>query len=68
MTTADELRFTAPDGTYWSVYEVSASADQPWAKRSLIFVSDNGFRRVYNYPFDWRKLTPSELFDLSWKR
>ena len=41
---------------------------QPWAGRSLIFVSDIGFRRVRVYPEHWRDLTPNELYALSWKK
>ncbi|HEX6052160.1 MAG TPA: hypothetical protein VFZ21_22995 [Gemmatimonadaceae bacterium] len=66
--TLDQIKFTAPDGTRWTVHEVSSSRDRPWAGKSLIFVSDEGFRRVYNYPANWRDLAPDELYALSWKR
>lgn len=68
MTSADEVRFTAPDGTHWSVHEVASSPARPWAGRSLIFVSEHGFRRVYNFPRNWRELQDDELLALSWQR
>lgn len=68
MTAADEIRFTAPDGTHWAVHEVSSSVTRPWAGRSLIFVSEQGFRRVYNFPPNWRELGPDALLALSWQR
>lgn len=65
MTSADQLRFVADDGTHWTVYEI-ANAHTGWTSRSLIFVSDRGFRRVYNYPPHWRELSLEELEALSW--
>ncbi len=65
MTSADQIRFVSVDGTHWTVYEI-ANAHTDWATRSLIFVSDRGFRRVYNYPEHWRDLSAEELDDLSW--
>ena len=67
MTSADQVRFVASDGTYWTVYEI-ANTHVAWASRSLIFVSDRGFRRVYNYPDHWRSLTAEELDSLSWAK
>ncbi len=66
MTAADEIRFTAPDGTQWSVHEIRSNSSSDHARRSLIFVSDEGFRRVYQYPETWRELSPEELYKLSW--
>lgn len=68
MTSADEVRFTAPDGTHWSVHEVSSSPTRPWSGRSLIFVSEQGFRRVYKFPANWRELDADGLLALSWQR
>jgi hypothetical protein len=53
----------------WQVDEV-ASADHPGAKqpRCLVFTSDTTMRRVYDYPADWRTLSESELFAVSWRR
>ena len=67
MTSADQVRFVASDGTHWTVYEI-ANTHVPWASRSLIFVSERGFRRVYNYPAHWRSLSAEELDTLSWAR
>lgn len=67
MTSTEPIRFVGPDHSYWTVYEVSDTHAQPWAGRSLIFVSDIGFRRVRAYPAGWRNMSPNELYDLSWK-
>ena len=62
----DQLRFVAPDGSHWTVHEISGPSDRPWATRSLIFVGDQGFRRVYTYPDNWRELAADALYQLSW--
>ena len=67
MMSAKEVRFTTADGTEWTVHEVTDAA-RPWAGKSLIFVSTDGFRRVYEYPDDWRTLDAEGLHALSWKR
>ena len=67
MTSTEPVRFVGPDHTYWTVYEVSDSHDSPWSGKSLIFVSEVGFRRVRNYPEDWRDMTPNALYELSWR-
>ena len=63
---ADPVHFVSPDYTNWTVHEIS----DPHAPsgRSLIFVSPAGFRRVRVYPADWRELSASELWALSWER
>jgi hypothetical protein len=68
VTSTEPIRFVGPDHSYWTVYEVSDTHSQPWAGRSLIFVSDIGFRRVRAYPEGWRDMSPNELYDLSWQR
>jgi len=68
MTRAEQVRFVAPDGSHWTVHEIASSPDRPWAARSLIFVGDQGFRRVFNYPQNWRELNPDQLYALSWMR
>lgn len=67
MTSADQIRFVAADGTHWTVYEI-ANTHVASASRSLIFVSERGFRRVYNYPTHWRSLSAEELDALSWAK
>lgn len=67
MTSTDQVRFVASDGTHWTVYEI-ANMHATWASHSLIFVSDRGFRRVYNYPPHWRSLSAEELDTLSWSK
>lgn len=66
MVESAPVHFTAPDGTYWSVHEITD--DRHGDGRSLIFVSDSGFRRVRAYPSDWRELEPDALWELSWAR
>lgn len=65
MVEAPPVRFVAPDGTHWSVHEVSGPQH---GERSLIFVCDAGFRRVRSYPDGWRELAPDALWRLSWSR
>lgn len=64
MVESTAVHFTAPDGSFWSVHEISGDGDE--RGRSLIFVSDNGFRRVRTYPPGWRALAPEALWALSW--
>jgi hypothetical protein len=68
MTRLEQIRFVAPDGSHWTVHEISGSVERPWAARSLIFVGDQGFRRVYSYPENWRELSAEQLFALSWMK
>lgn len=58
------LRFRAPNGTDWTVIELT----EPRLGTSLIFSSDEGFRRVRRYPDDWRRMEPPALWALSWER
>lgn len=37
-------------------------------ERCLIFVSDWAIRRVWDYPLDWRDLSPGALAVVSWGR
>ena len=48
----------------WAVYEDC----HPHVGRSLIFDSDRVFRRVRNYPANWRDLTDEQLAELSLSR
>jgi hypothetical protein len=65
---ADRTYVTA-DGEEWRVFEVDA-ADIPGARGAhcLVFTSAVAVRRVWNYPDDWRRLTPRQLIELSWRR
>lgn len=58
------VRFRAPNGSHWKVFELEAGRAGP----SLIFSSDDGFRRVRAYPRDWRSLDADALWALSWGR
>lgn len=61
-----ERQFTSPCGTYWAVREVSdRGAD---GGRALIFDSGETWRRVRQYPADWRELDATALWALSWRR
>jgi hypothetical protein len=62
----DTVHFQAPDYTHWTVHEVHTPTAP--AERSLIFVSAGGFRRVLDYPADWRGLDAEALWALSWRR
>lgn len=66
MTDPSPLHFVAPDATYWAVHEIRDGGQE--TVRSLIFVSEAGFRRVRSYPANWRDLSADELWALSWHR
>ena len=66
MVQSSPVHFTAPDGTFWSVHEIRD--DKFGLEYSLIFVSDDGFRRVRAYPAHWRDLDSNALWELSWSR
>jgi hypothetical protein len=52
------------EGRVWRVVE----REVPLPGRSLFFESDAGWRKVREYPRDWRSLTPEELENLSRQR
>ena len=60
-------RFSAPDGDWWTVRALPASASPPRCE-SLVFESEIAIRRVTNFPPNWMDLSPEELFALSWRR
>lgn len=62
----EPVHFVAPDYTNWTVHEISDP--HTTTGRSLIFVSPGGFRRVRDYPAEWRDLSASDLWALSWGR
>ena len=59
------VRFRAPNGSHWKVFEMR---DPVRDSASLIFSSDEGFRRVRTFPADWTALDPAALWALSWSR
>jgi hypothetical protein len=61
---AARVQFPAPDDTFWTVYE-TRDPGSPTGK-ALLFVSESGFRRVRQYPKEWRSLSAQELWALSW--
>jgi hypothetical protein len=60
------VRFRAPNGSQWKVFEMADTVPNNGA--SLIFSSDEGFRRVRRFPSNWEELDPSSLWELSWRR
>ena len=64
-TQSKTIHFQAPDGSHWTVHEISDSRGDP-SKRALLFVGDHGFRRVRRYPAEWQSLNPDALWELSW--
>lgn len=57
------IRFRAPNGSEMQVFELVRPCGS-----SLVFSSDEGFRRVRRYPPDWRTLDAAALWELSWTR
>lgn len=64
MVSADRVHFLSPTSVHWSVHEIQDPSTA--TGRSLIFVSDDGFRRVRDYPANWRHLDDAALWALSW--
>jgi hypothetical protein len=60
------VRFRAPNGSQWKVFEMRDAVQNSGA--SLIFSSDEGFRRVRRFPSNWDQLDSSSLWELSWRR
>jgi hypothetical protein len=56
-----ERRFLDTDGVNWRVQELQ----MPQRRAALYFESEGSFRRVAEYPSDWRDLTTGELEILS---
>jgi hypothetical protein len=53
----------------WIVYEIPG-ATVPGARGDTCLVFDGGttLRRVWKFPRNWRELSATELFELSWAR
>lgn len=51
-------------GTEWRVFEKRLDGNG----ECLIFDSSMAYRRVNEYPPDWRTLSPADLRSLSWRR
>ena len=54
------------DHEEWRIYELGPAAYDRRGANTLVFESDGVIRRVRSYPKEWRKLSPQELFALSW--
>ena len=61
--------FVGPDRVTWIVYEIPG-ATVPGARGDTCLVFDGGttLRRVWKFPRNWRELSATELFELSWAR
>jgi hypothetical protein len=56
--------FVDEQGTEWRVFEKRLNGNG----ECLIFDSSMAYRRVNEYPPDWRTLSPADLRTLSWRR
>lgn len=63
-------RFVAPDQCDWVVAEVPAPKPACGAERGecLIFSSAVAWRRVREFPADWRERSDADLWEISWHR
>ena len=62
-TNVDTRCFQDPSGQTWTVFESSING-----QRCLHFDSADAFRRVRDFPDDWRNLSVEALVRLSWSR
>jgi hypothetical protein len=53
---------------HWVVRERCARPSDAQQTRHLVFESDGVFRRVRNFPENWRELSAADLYELSWRR
>jgi hypothetical protein len=53
------------DGTEWRVYELPPGMYDRRGPATLVFESHDIFRRIRNYPSDWRELTDEALYAAS---
>ena len=60
--------FSAGDGAEWTVGEYTETLAAAGAGHCLIFSGEGVFRRVREFPADWRDLSAESLLALSWTR
>ena len=60
--------FTDSAGVSWHVREVSRVTTDLRQTTTLVFESNMMFRRVRDFPLNWRELSDRELEALSWHR
>ena len=61
--------FVDADYVHWRVTERDAGEEPGHhARWCLIFACPDAARRVWEYPVNWRTLSPTELVALSWGR
>ena len=53
------------DGVEWRVYELPPGAYDRRGLATLIFESQDMFRRIRSYPADWRSLSDDALYAVS---
>lgn len=57
------------DHVHWRVTEHDGrGVPGSRGERCLVFASEGATRRVWDYPLDWRRLTPLVLATVSWRR
>jgi hypothetical protein len=57
------------DGVFWTVREYAAGSPMAdGGDACLIFESDTLFRRVRNFPRNWRELEADTLLAVSWAK
>ena len=60
----DAKIFHDADGVTWWVHEVDGEQMGTAGTACLLIVSANELRRLWQYPSDWRSLSPEELLRL----
>ena len=63
------LEIVGVDSERWTVGEHDCR-NVPGARgaRCLVFMSESVFRRVWDFPADWRTLSAVVLLEISWRR
>lgn len=55
------------DGMEWRVYELPPGVYDRRGSASLVFESSDAFRRVRDFPADWRALSDADLYQISFR-
>jgi len=65
FTHARRRRLLDAEGVWWEAFEHVPAYDRR-GRPTLVFMSDERFRRIRSYPTDWYDLPDAELLALSW--